>query len=1092
MRAGRDVGPVREAPGPGAYAHSLAAVKSLRERVARATEGAPGTVLILSANPMHDTGGGQRSAQMALELLESGYAVVFVSHGRVTETVDLGLRFQRPRLVETSLKSFTGPSGKAARALLWERGVSSVITQVPVRAWLRILERASSGGAVTVYDCVDRWDSELGKGWYRPEVERRVALDADLVVASAPELVRRLERMAEREVHLVPNAYNGRIFDSDHPHARPEDLPDGRVALYVGALWGGWFDWSLVGRLAADHPDTSFVFVGDYRGEGLGLPANCVFLGLKPQPDLPPYLAHSDLAVLPWTRDDVTQATSPLKVYEFVGMGLPVVAPELDPLRGIPGVTLVDGADAFSDAVGRVDRSGLSADEQEAMERFSDANSWNRRMRDLGSLVGQARTGGRVRDGQAARLPPGAGGPGGWPRSRAVISVVIPSYNHVRYIGEALASVRAQSLPAGDVVVVDDGSTDESVRVIDEARWDAVRVVRQENRGAHETINRAVALSEGDYVAILNSDDRFTPERLEHAWSVARATDAALVVGGVRWVDGDGASLPADHPGVSWYREALATAAGRRSLRSAALVHNFAVTTSNFFMHRALWRALGGFRDLRYVHDLDFLVRAVELCGARVVFEPGMVDVHYRVHGDNTISESTSRALDERRSLVKTLQRPVGRARRVAQRIRQRAPLLDAVAATRELRPIMRSGSDIGERSGSDTGERSPEPLRVGLVVRSLDLGGLEEIVALLARTLPAQGAVPHVLCTHSGGRIARRLADAGVPVYVADGTSRAWQAWMADVSPDVVSTHFADLEVVDALAGRRAPVVETVQNTYAWFGEREWTRERSKLCGLDATVAVSDLVARYHALHTDSAPTPHVIPNAVHPGRAALAPRSWARARLGLDPDAPMFVHHGRFARQKNMTGLVRAFDRLARDVPAATLVFAGPRSERGYYREVRRATPGPFRRGTIRALPPVRHIGALLSAADAYVSNSFFEGWSVAASEAAWVGLPLVLSDCGGSRELVEDGAWGRLVPNAVGDPLSVDPRSIREPPAETAEANEEALATALREIVDQRSEWRARAPEIRARARRDLGPEPMARAYAALFRSLVGADR
>jgi len=93
------------------YAHPLGAVmKSLRERVARATEGAPGTVLILSANPMHDTGGGQRSAQMALELLESGYAVVFVSHGRVTETVDLGLRFRRPRLVETSLKSFTGPS----------------------------------------------------------------------------------------------------------------------------------------------------------------------------------------------------------------------------------------------------------------------------------------------------------------------------------------------------------------------------------------------------------------------------------------------------------------------------------------------------------------------------------------------------------------------------------------------------------------------------------------------------------------------------------------------------------------------------------------------------------------------------------------------------------------------------------------------------------------------------------------------------------------------------------------------------------------------------------------------------------------------
>ena len=150
-------------------------MRSLRERVDEATEGAPGTVLLLSANPMHDTGGGQRSAQMALELLESGYCVIFVSHGRVTETVDLGLRFHRPRLVEASLKSFTGPAGASARALLWERGVSSVITQVPVRAWLPILERATEAGGVTIYDCVDRWDSELGRGWYKADVERKVA-----------------------------------------------------------------------------------------------------------------------------------------------------------------------------------------------------------------------------------------------------------------------------------------------------------------------------------------------------------------------------------------------------------------------------------------------------------------------------------------------------------------------------------------------------------------------------------------------------------------------------------------------------------------------------------------------------------------------------------------------------------------------------------------------------------------------------------------------------------------------------------------------------------------------------------------------------
>ena len=66
------------------------------ERVGRSLKGARGAVLLLSPNPMHDTGGGQRSAQIALELLERGYSVTFVAHGDVTETVDLGSARRTP------------------------------------------------------------------------------------------------------------------------------------------------------------------------------------------------------------------------------------------------------------------------------------------------------------------------------------------------------------------------------------------------------------------------------------------------------------------------------------------------------------------------------------------------------------------------------------------------------------------------------------------------------------------------------------------------------------------------------------------------------------------------------------------------------------------------------------------------------------------------------------------------------------------------------------------------------------------------------------------------------------------------------------
>ncbi|MDZ7780892.1 MAG: glycosyltransferase [Gemmatimonadota bacterium] len=1078
---------------------------SLRDRIATATAGAPGTVLILSANPMHDTGGGQRSAQIALELLEEGYCVVFVSHGQVTETVDLGLRFTRPRLVETSLKSFTAPSGAEARAKLWEKGVSSVVTQVPVRAWMPVLERASEAGAVTIYDCVDRWDSELGKGWYRREVERRCAAEADVVVASAPELVRRLERMAEREVHLVPNAFNSRVFDPSARYERPVDLPEGRIALYVGALWGGWFDWDLARLTAEGLPDTRFVFIGDHRNEGDGLPSNCSFLGLKPQVVLPAYLAHADVAFLPWRRDDVTQATSPLKVYEFVAMGLPVVAPRLDPLKGIPGVRMVDDDAAFVRAVGAYERARIDEDDRRRMHAFARANSWTRRVQELGGLAG------------AARAEKVAGGPGspaitlggrrtGWPRSRAVISTVIPSYNHEAFIGDAVDSVRAQTLPSDDLVVVDDGSTDGSREVLAERADGRTRVVVQENQGAHEAINRAIALSDGDYVAILNSDDVFHPERLEHAWGIARASEAALVIGGVRWVDEAGMPLSEEDPRVEWYRSALDEARRERSLRRMVLRHNVAVTTSNFFLHRALWRALGGFRDHRYVHDLDFLVRALELCPDRVVFEPSMVDVDYRVHGANTISESTERALAERRSVVRELRAPLGRIERRIEGWRRRGALARAISQTRALRPTTSDeveGRTTGTGGDGAKGRLSPPrpsglnhpdaPLRVGLVVRSLGLGGLEETVALLARTLPAFGVSPHVLCTHEGGAVARRLSDAGVSVRVGDGRSSTWRAWMRTVAPMVVSTHFASREVVEVMSEFGTPIVETVQNTYAWFDEDAWAAERDKLAMLAGTVAVSDVVAEYYAAHTGSEPTPHRIPNTVDPARAAAVPRAWARAALGLDASQVVFVHHGRMARQKNLVGLVRAFSEVARSVPRARLILAGPRAERPYFREVRGAAPRLFRDGTIRALPPVPHVGAFLSAADAYVSDSFFEGWSVAASEAAWVGLPLVLSDCGGSRELVGGiEARGRLVPNPLGDALSANPATVRAPPAEAVGRNERALADALADVAAHRDSWQERAPDIREHARRSLSPGGMSRAYASVYRSLVEAAR
>lgn len=361
-------------------------------RATAALDGAAGAVVILSPNPMHDTGGGQRSAQLASEFLARGFAVLFVSHGQVTETVDLGLAFSAPRLLEHGLRDIShGEGKKAMRAFVAHPG-AFVITQLPVAEWLPVLSEAHRQGAIRVYDLIDEWDSELGYGWYRRRVERRVLAQSDVLIATAPLLARYLERRTRREVSLLPNAHNGRVFSRTGAHERPVDLPVGPTAMYVGSLWGGWMDWELLDGLARSLSEVNFVFIGDHRSEGKGLPANCRFLGLKAQTDLPQYLAHATVALLPWKDNAVTQATSPLKVYEYVAMGLRVASPPLEPLAGIPGVVSCAGPHAFAQAIREAVSVSVPPELRQRMIDFTAQQSWARRVDALLDLVNTARS----------------------------------------------------------------------------------------------------------------------------------------------------------------------------------------------------------------------------------------------------------------------------------------------------------------------------------------------------------------------------------------------------------------------------------------------------------------------------------------------------------------------------------------------------------------------------------------------------------------------------------------------------------------------------------------------------------------------------
>ncbi|MFL9857895.1 glycosyltransferase [Paraburkholderia madseniana] len=224
-----------------------------------------------------------------------------------------------------------------------------------------------------------------------------------------------------------------------------------------------------------------------------------------------------------------------------------------------------------------------------------------------------------------------------------IISVVVPLYNHAPYIEAALGSVLSQTSAADEIILIDDGSSDNGFELAQQVLSNVphAKTFRQENAGAHTTINRGIELSSGDYIAVLNSDDLFAPAKLECCRAILRERrDVGLIAGNLGIIDGNGVRLQSGFA-IDWLDRARRFLHETKLPQLALLNENFVATTSNMVFARELWRAAGGFQSLRYCHDLDFLMFAC--ANSSVYLDLEEEHIAYRVHPNNTIWEDQSK-----------------------------------------------------------------------------------------------------------------------------------------------------------------------------------------------------------------------------------------------------------------------------------------------------------------------------------------------------------------------------------------------------------------------------------------------------------------
>ena len=188
-------------------------------------------------------------------------------------------------------------------------------------------------------------------------------------------------------------------------------------------------------------------------------------------------------------------------------------------------------------------------------------------------------------------------------KGRPLISIIIPCYNHGHYLDRALESVLAQTMPDWEVIVVDDGSTDDTRAVVRAYADGRVRYLYQENQGLAGARNTGIDHARGNYLAFLDADDEWEPPFLERCVAVLEADDSlAGVYTRVTFIDEDGRRL----------LRLGAQPATRASFRERLLQGGF-FPPSSVLVRRETVEMVGRFDpDLTSLEDWDLWLRLSE------------------------------------------------------------------------------------------------------------------------------------------------------------------------------------------------------------------------------------------------------------------------------------------------------------------------------------------------------------------------------------------------------------------------------------------------------------------------------------------------
>jgi len=220
----------------------------------------------------------------------------------------------------------------------------------------------------------------------------------------------------------------------------------------------------------------------------------------------------------------------------------------------------------------------------------------------------------------------------------SLVSIIIPSYNHEKYIEDAINSVFAQSYRNIELIIIDDGSTDNSRNIINKlivlAGDHDVKFITQDNAGLSSTLNKGVKLSSGEYIGFLASDDVYLSNKIEENIVALKRTDNNV---GAVYSDGYLIDSQGNYCNKFSTKHPVPIS---KNIYKELLVQNWIAALSVLYK-KDHFLSVGGFDENFSTEDYDFFIR---FSRKYKIFFLNKTLFGYRQHGRNTSSDAATMA----------------------------------------------------------------------------------------------------------------------------------------------------------------------------------------------------------------------------------------------------------------------------------------------------------------------------------------------------------------------------------------------------------------------------------------------------------------